>query len=89
MWPPDFHVLVKHEHYRDYRAEVEQDRLAAMLGPAPLHRGSVRRRLHDRIARRAGLPLGRALVRLGLRLLALGAAIQVYGAGETPPHRPG
>src|SRR5919202_515402 len=61
MWSLELHALVKREHYRDYLAEVEQDRLARMLRPVPLHHALARRLLYH-VAHRMTMPLGRALL---------------------------
>ena len=84
MWLLELHALVKRERYRDYLAEVEQDRLAAMLRPLPLHHALARRRLLYHVVHRMAMPFGRALARLGLYLSRLGLALA--SCGSEPPN---
>ncbi len=83
MWLLELHALVKREHYRDYLAEVEQDRLARMLRPVPLHHALARRLLYH-VAHPMAMPLGRALLGLGLYVSRLGLALAGYGSD--PPN---
>ncbi len=80
MWGTEFRMMVKHEQYLDYLREAEQDRLAAMLRPVPLHHVLARRLLHYRVAHRMAMLLSWALQRLGLYLSRLGLALEGYGS---------
>ena len=80
MGRTEIDILVKHEQYRDYLREAEQDRLAAMLRPVPRHHGLARRLLHYRLVHRMALLLSRALLRLGQYLSRLGLALDGYGS---------
>jgi hypothetical protein len=86
MWSLELHALVKREHYRDYLAEVEQDRLARMLRPVPLHHALARRLLYH-VAHPMAMPLGRALLGLGLALLQWGSALTIFAATPPQPRR--
>ena len=74
MWHPEFHVLIKHEHYRDRRATAEHIRLVTALRPS-----------RDGFARVTAGLMGHALLRLGLALLRYGRVESVVTLQEPRP----
>ena len=74
MWHPEFHVLIKHEHYRDRLATAEHIRLVAALRPS-----------RDTFARVTAGLMGYALLRLGLALLRYGRVDSVGPIRATSP----
>ena len=74
MWPQEFHVLVKHEHYQDQLVAAEHARLAAAfrLPPRPFLCS-------------AAEMLGRELLWLGLMLLRYGRDESAVGMRVPSP----
>ena len=84
MWPPEFHALVKREQYRDYLAVQAEARRARSLRLAGARPDSALRLIRHRLAGRIVAPMGRALFRLGLGIVRVGAALEGYGSSARP-----
>ena len=74
MLPLDFHVLVKHDHFRDQRCAADHPRRLAAL-PRP----------RRTIIHTAAALLGRSVLRLGLVLLHYGRDESVVGVHLSSP----
>ena len=84
MWPPEFHALVKREHYRDYLAVQAEARRVWSLRRAEARADSALCLRRQRLAGRMASPLGRALLRFGRGMVRVGAALEGYGSSARP-----